>query len=81
MRKLVFAGLLVLIATSATAGMSNEKWNAESCAQAMLGFKGSDDLKAKVAEYRSRIAAGDKSQETEDALIFYRDIEWYCLER
>ncbi|TLX16600.1 hypothetical protein [Rhizobium sp. MHM7A] len=79
MRKIVVAGLLALLTTSAGAQVSNEKWNEESCAQAMLGFKNPDDLSQKVAEYRAKIAGGDKSQETEDVLIFYRDLEWYCL--
>lgn len=46
-----------------------------------LGFKDPDELRGKVAEFREKIASGDKLQETEDALIFYRDIEWYCLKR
>ncbi len=81
MRKLIFGSSLTLIAGFATAALSNDKWNEETCAQVMLGFKGPDYLKAKVAEYKGKIASGDKSQETEDALIFYRDIEWYCLKR
>jgi hypothetical protein len=81
MSKIVFAGLLALLATTALAQTSNGKWNEESCGRAMLGFKTPDDLSAKVAEYRAKIAGGDKSQAIEDALIFYRDIEWYCFKR
>ena len=66
---------------ASNSAMSSGKWNEKTCAQVMLGFKGPDDIKAKVTEYKSKITAGDKSQETGDALIFYRDIEWYCLRK
>jgi hypothetical protein len=77
----IFGSVVALIVGFATAARSNDKWTEETCAQGLLGFKGPDDLRAKVVEYKDKVAAGDKSQETEDALIFYRDIEWYCLKR
>lgn len=72
---------LALLGAGVNASAQTMQWNEETCRQVMLGFKDAAEVSEKVLELRAKTKAGDKTQETEDTLVFYRDIEWYCLER
>jgi hypothetical protein len=82
MRKIiVLASLSIAFATTTAAQAQNGEWNEQTCKQAMLGFKDEDALRQNVKDLREKIAQGDKTEETFSILSYYRDVEWYCLER